>query len=274
MFRTKRVKKSKIRSYQKKPLWYKWMIKYRLIFHIGFIASLVIAWLLLLSFVLQRTIFSSKYMIRDVTYSATTTALFDDPYLYAAVTNAFSWENYYRTTWFTKDDIVSDLQEEYTLIDSLQIEQEDQNTIHITMSFFDPTLVFITPNQRVAIFEEQFYFLVSWNTLWEQSLQLELPSYTSWTSLQGIFYQIDEYELKRIADTVHTTLWSQHISSFIYLPWGKLFFIVYKGKTIYFNLEQDINIQLAKLIDIENRYEWFETLERIDLWSVEDSIVR
>jgi len=43
---------------------------------------------------------------------------------------------------------------------------------------------------------------------------------------------------------------------------------------VYFHLTKDINLQLAKLVDLEAYFNEFDSLERVDLGSVDDSIVR
>ena len=250
------------------------MIKHRFVFHICFIASLIVAGIILTVFVFKKTLFSDKYMITDIAYAPESVTIYNDPYVYKAISQSFSWENYYRTKWFKKDDITRDLQNSFPLIDQISIDQQDTHIAYITITFHDPTIVFVTPLQKVAVYNDDLYFLVSGNQLWADSLHLWLPSYTSWYGLQGILYEIDEYTLEQLASTINETLWTEHISDFIYMPGGKLFFVNYKGKQVYFNLQQDVNLQLIKLVDLENRFEWFEQLERIDLWSIDDIIVR
>jgi hypothetical protein len=42
-------------------------------------------------------------------------------------------------------------------------------------------------------------------------------------------------------------------------------FVTYKSKRIYFHLDQEVNRQLAKLVDMENWYENFVNIQVIDL---------
>ncbi len=89
-----------------------------------------------------------------------------------------------------------------------------------------------------------------------------------------MLYAIDERQLAEYIHTIVDTLGEQHISEIIFLPGGMKLFLTYKGKQIYFHLDQEVNRQLAKLVDLENRYENFENIRTIDIGSIDDTIVR
>jgi hypothetical protein len=177
--------------------------------------------------------------------------------------------------WNHLDDLEKEIKIDYPLVESIVIAQSWDERAYVTLWFHDPTIVFRSPSGYTAVYEHTLYPLISWNTLGNDTLTIDIPRYTSgYTNLHGILYGMDEYKLKTYINTIQETLWAKHISEIIYLPgWMKLF-ITYKWKKVYFHLDQEVNRQLAKLVDMENRYPDFVNIWTIDVWSIDDSIVR
>lgn len=226
-------------------------------------------------FILQLTLFSSNKNIKDILYAPESVGIYDDPYLYKTITDEIIGRNIYLMKWYALDDILLLVQEDFPIVRSINVESSDRQRVYITIDFYKPTLVFQTPDTYVAAYNNQLFPLVSGNTLWQDVLTVQLPRYTSWaTSLHGVLYMMHETELKEKITTILETLGASYISELIYLPGGMKLFINYKGKKVYFHLDQEINRQLAKLIDLENYFQDFSTTSTIDLWSIEDIIVR
>lgn len=273
--RNKSVRASKIRKRQKVYPRKKRVIRHRKYIHLFVILSVIIGSVALISIFIKSTIFSSRYTITQVTYAAESVEQYDDPSIYNMISDSLLEKNYFWMKWYQFDDIKKNIMTAYPLIEEIEVTQENDATAHVTILFTSPTLVFRTPSQRVATYQQQLYPLLEKNNLGNTSLEIELPRYTSWyTTLHGIFHHIDEEKLYRISTTIIDTLGSKNIQEFIYLPGGQLIFVSYKSKRIYFNLQQDINAQLAKLIDFENWSTRFEQVSIIDVWSSDDIIVR
>lgn len=271
----RRKKIAKIRKRSKRKLSAHRYKKHHRHIYVFVILSLTLAFLLLMSLLIKNTLFASKYKIENITYHPQSVEIYDDPHIYKAVTESFLDKNYYRTKWFLIDDIKKQIQSDYPIVQDIQMILSQEQTIQIILSFHTPTLVFRTPSQRVATYQDQLYPLVSGNLLGSWSMHIDLPKYSSWfDNLDGILYHISAETLQTITASIYNTLWEKYITDFIYLPWGKLFFITYKGKQVYINLEQSIDAQLMKLIDLENRDPNFSEIYKIDVGSSDDIFVK
>ncbi len=222
------------------------------------------------------TLFAREYTIKEVTYDPESIAVYDNPVVYEAVSSAFSGKNYFMTKWFGKDELHTTVQSQFPLVSSIRFNQQTGNVIYARLEFNQPTLVFlIPPDRKVAAYGHDLYPLSSGNTLWSSSPVVNLPRYVTWfDNLYGILFKISETALLQYIQTIQNTLGADHIEDMTYLPWGEKLFVVYKGIVVYFHLTKDINAQLAKLVDLETYYNDFSTIHKIDLWSVDDSLVR
>ncbi len=238
---------------------------------VGFLVAFLIVVLLG-----RATLFANKYTIKKVTYDAESLAVYDDPIVYQAVSSAFSGKNYFMTKWFGKEELKATVQEQFPLVSSIRFNQQTGSSVYARLEFYQPTLVFLVPpDRKVAVYAHDLYPLVSWNTLGSSSPIVNLPRYTTWfDNLYGILFKIPETVLLQRIQTIENTLGAEYINDMTYLPGGEKLFLTYKGKEVYFHLTKDINLQLAKLVDLETYYTDFAIAETIDLGSVDDSIVR
>ena len=275
MRKKKNIKITKIRKRPKKK---RFLLRYKhhyRMMHIFVVASLIIAFGVLIFFLIKKTILSPKYTIGNVQYNEESVKTYDDPHIYKAVSQAFLWKNYYRTQWFGIQNITKDIQRKYPLVKKIEIQFINDQTIQVTLLFHDPILVFRTPSQRVAVYQDHLYPLIDKNLLAKNTLQIDLPRYSSgFDNLHGVLYTISAEKIKKITRSIYDTLWEKNINEFTYLPWWQLIFLRYKGKQVYLNIKQNIDAQLIKLIDLENRYPQFSTLNKIDVGSTDDIIVK
>lgn len=243
--------------------------------HIFVITSIIVATWVLILLLIHKTLFAPKYTIGNIQYNEESINTYDDPHIYKAVSQAFLWKNYYRTQRFGINEITKKIQQEYPLVKKIEIQFVNDQTIQVTLLFNDPILVFRTPSQRVAVYQDHLYPLIDKNLLAQNSLQIDLPRYSSgFDNLHGILYKISAEKIKTITTSIYNTLGEKNISDYTYLPWGQLIFFRYKGKQVYINIKQNIDAQLIKLIDLENRYPEFNSLEKIDIGSSDDIIVK
>ena len=271
----KKEAKKKIRTRNRKTSFNKW---FRTHSHTFKKIALIIWALFLLVWciaVFRFSFFSSDNTIESIVFAPESIEKYDNPELYTTLQKELIGENYYSLTRNLLKDIVSEIKKTYPIVDTVTIEQSWPQRWYVTINFFTPTIVFQSPSWFTAAYENSLYYLTSGNTLGNDVLTIDIPRYTSWyTSLHGILYAMDEIALKTYIETILDTLWEQHISEIIYLPWWMKLFVTYKSKRIYFHLDQEVNRQLAKLVDMENWYENFVNIQVIDLWSIDDIIVR
>lgn len=275
VFGNKKEAKRKIRTRNKKTSFDKWFRTHTSTIKKIALASGLILFLIACFIVFRILFYGSKNTISTVIFSPESIEAYDDPELYTVVQKEILWKNYYSLTRGWLKDIVAEVKEIYPLINEVTIEQSGPWRGYVNIVFHTPTIVFQSPSWFTAAYENSLYYLASWNTLGNDVLTIDIPRYTSWyDSLHGILYPIDEVALVTYIQTILDTLGEQHIAEIIYLPgWMKLF-IAYKSKKVYFHLDQEVNRQLAKLVDMENWYQDFENTQVIDLWSIDDIIVR
>jgi len=269
-------KKEKIRRRTKRSRFKQFYQQHRQLVTLGlYLVGFLIAFLVVV-LLGRATLFANKYTIKKVTYDPESLAVYDDPMVYKAVSDTFSGKNYFMTKRFGKDELNAAVQEQFPLVSSVRFNQQTGSTVYARLEFYQPTLVFLVPSDRkIAVYAHDLYPLVSWNSLWSSSPVINLPRYTTWfDNLYGILFKIPETTLLQRVQTIQNTLGAEYINDMTYLPgWEKLF-VTYKGKEVYFHLTKDINLQLAKLVDLEAYFNEFDSLERVDLGSVDDSIVR
>lgn len=226
--------------------------------------------------VFKQTIFSPRYTIWTVTITASSQEQYNNAVMYDKVESLITNKNYFLFNWRSKNEVIEELQTWYPFIEDIQLELIDDGSVLTTVTFDDPTIIFLMPEERrYWTYNEKLYSLGTGDFLGTESPVIQLPRYTQdLESIHWIFYRISEQRLLDVYTTVISTLWENNINEIIYLPWWQKFFLWYKGKRLYLNINKDVNRQLAKLVDLENYYEWFDTLSRIDLWSLDDIIVR
>lgn len=269
-------KKKKVRVRQKKTIFTALMVKIYKRQAIIFIATwlgIITVWTAL---VLKKTIFAPRYTLDTLLYNPETVSTYNNPEIYEFLNQELLGKNIYKLKRWWKEPILSATKEIFPIVDNFKIALEGNWVWYVTVSYHEPTLVFLLPEQRrYAAYQNDLYSLWTGDWLWYTSPIIELPRYTDWLeNIDGIFYQISEERLHETYQIITNTLWPKNIWEFIYLPWGQKIFLSYKEKRLYIHANKDVNLQLAKLIDLENYYEWFNNIGTIDLWSVDDSIVR
>lgn len=224
--------------------------------------------------IIKRTILSAQHTIHQITFSQESVLVYDHPSIYKAIGLAFSGENYYVLTRFQKQEKEEALKKQFPIIKSLTLERTATSQLRIDVTFYEPTFVFVTPQKQFATYQEAIFDLITGNLLWDSSIHLTLPDYTaSYATLDGIFYQVREADLHGAIITILDTLWSPYITAFSYIPGGSKLGITYKDKLVWFHLTKDINQQLARLIDLENNFTEFTTLQTLDIGSSDDPII-
>ncbi len=272
----KKSKKKKIRTRQKKGFsskvrnkFYRWQ---------KLIIVCIIVWVtaLVIYFISKNTFLAKSHTIEKVSIDPWSIDEYDNEDIFVLIQDQLLWKNYYKLRWSWKEQALNEVQKEFSLVKNFDITHESDSLWYVTIDYHEPTLIFLLPEQRrYAAYDNKLYQLWTWDYLWSESPVIELPKYTQeLENIEWIFHQIDEKRLLEVYSIVINTLWENNISEVIYLPWWQKLFLSYKWKRLYIHVNKDINIQLAKLIDLENFYTRFNNISVIDLWSVDDTIVK
>lgn len=124
---------------------------------------------------LKYTLFVPEYTITKVDYSLSNVKIYDDPYLYKAISTLIKWENYRVVQW-NEDSILKQLQITYPFVQSFTVTYKWPGTVFVKLSFEEPKLIVYQWNLRYAVYNEQFFQLLSGNNLGSGALSLELFS--------------------------------------------------------------------------------------------------
>lgn len=213
--------------------------------------------------------------MKTVTFSPTTELQLGYEALYTYTTDLLIGKSYMATKRFGFGKLKDNIRTAFPLVDDITLRQDGPGTVYVTMDFVDPTIIFHGPDGKVAAYESRLYPLSPGDMLWENTLTVEIPWYTSgYDSLDGILFSLDEETLASKVTMILDTLGEENLHTLIYMPGWEKFAVMYKNKQVYFSLNNEINIQLEKLIDIENNYKNFENLSVLDVGSIDDTIVR
>lgn len=267
--RSKKIRKRIL--FPQRETWKRWLIRRIPSFIIITVTIFVfvIGWV-----IIKRTLLSSKHTVTQISFSQESVLVYDHPSVYKSIGLAFSWKNYYIINWFEKDTIEWVLKKQFPIIKSLTFTRPSASQLLIDVTYFEPTFVFVTPAKQFATYKETIFDLVTGNLLGDSSIHISLPEYTAtYTTLDGIFFQVSEEDLSISINTIRDTLWVKYITTLDYIPGGSKLLITYKDKKVWFHLSKDINQQLARLIDLENNFTEFATLTTIDVGSSDDPII-
>ncbi len=268
--------RKKIRKRDKKN-YFAWVIWWVLKWQKALIAITSIFLFIILSiFLIAKTIFGPRYTLATILIDPESKIEYNNPLLFLAVQESFLWKNYFLMRWWWDRRIKDELMQSFPHINELEIELIDDQIAQVTIFYNAPTIIFLLPEQRrFASFNEWLFLLWDEDFIDTDAPVIELPRYTqSLENIDGIFFMLWEQQLVDIYNTIFDVLWEENVFEFIYLPWWERLFVTYKWKRLFFDLTKDINTQLAKLINVENHYENFERLVELDLWSLDDVIIR
>lgn len=124
---------------------------------------------------LKYTLFVPEYTITTVDYSLSNVKIYDDPYLYKAISTLIKWENYRVVQW-NESSILKQLQTMYPFVQSFTVTYKWPGRVFVKLSFEEPKLIVYQWNLRYAVYNEQFFQLFSGNTLGSGALRVELFS--------------------------------------------------------------------------------------------------
>jgi hypothetical protein len=235
-----------------------------LFFWIFFWVITFVYWIFLL---LKYTIFVPEYRINKIDYAQSSVNVYDDPYLYKAISSLVKWENIYILSW-NSDDIVSTIQEQYPFVQDIIITYKKSNTVLVKLLFYSPDIVLRYNEMKFAVYNEYIYQLFSGNMIGSGSIWLDVLTFSSWLALTGMFFQQSAKDI--LNDVLSIKQWFTSLASISYLP-GAHRMIVYLGnwQQVYINNAIDIEPQITNYQLLKKYYSDFKLLKEIDLWSLE-----
>jgi hypothetical protein len=167
------------------------------------------------------------------------------------------------------------LRKDYPFLRRVTIKSDGRQRFIVWVEYYPPRLVFRQWTRKRWTFQEYMLPISPQESWWNDQKEVLLPDYLDGIKhLTWIFYQIPEDSLATRIQIIRDTLPAETVSSITYIPWWEKVLITYKNKSVYIHLLKDIDLQLAKLIDLEQWYKEFQTVTMIDLGSSEYVIVR
>lgn len=231
-------------------------------------------WLLLFVYWLKGKIYAPKYHISKVIYTSWSFQQYKDPEMYSNISQMYSGTYYTALRMFREQNFsLSELQDKYPFIEDVEISQYANNTLVLDVKFIKPALRFRYKDEIYWVYNTYTLPIGSWESLWNGTPLMLLPIYLSGSSesISWVLYGIDVKKLLYDYLLIKTSSIPWTIT---YIPgWDK--YILWNDKLrIYFNAKKDINKQLFTLSLLINNYQPFKTLEQIDLWSIDNPIVK
>ncbi len=222
----------------------------------------------------QATILSSDYIIKTVRYDSGSVSLFDEPELYSFISRSLQGRNYHMIKIFWQRALFSEINQEFPMVESIDLFFLEKNTAAVSLQFYDPIMVLIVDENKFAVYDALHIVpLYKHNTLWQDVLHVNLANYISDVyDLDGIFFKIDPlllYEQIMLLDE-----YLQKPYELLYFPGAEKSRITAADwKILYFNHLGSIPNQLRKIDMLKKYYSDFDNLRQMDLWSLDDHTV-
>jgi len=221
-------------------------------------------------FVLKRTIFAEKYVIKNVTYAEDSVKLYDEPYLYKAVSDQLKWHNYYMQKFLKKNKITRAIHNKYPMVSKVEFSYTVPNEIIVQVSFFEPDVLIMYKKRRFALQWNFYYEIFSGSMLWNSGVEeLWLPMYLpEINNLNWIFYDIEPKDLTQWLTVLLQKF--TYAEKIVYLPASqRIIVLLPEWKKIYINCIRSAETQFDSYDKLKKYYKWFSELYEIDLGSLE-----
>lgn len=166
----------------------------------------------------------------------------------------------------------------YPLLQDIDL-STDQKTAYLNFVYEAPYFVISDYTQQYhrVVWENELSPVQADDLIVQQAQRLLLPDYLEYTTtdqIEWMFYQIHSDTLQQIVQKILDILYIWDITSITFMPWWEKLMIEYLNKTLIFHLDKSIDAQLAKIVDISNFFDQYESVQRIDLGSSDDIIVK
>lgn len=231
---------------------------------IAFILFALVYWGFLL---LKNSLFDHQYVIKRVMYDSWDIARYDNPYLYKRINTRIKGENYYVANFY-KSRVLEDIQALYPIITDMTILYRSSNTVSIKLTFRPLDLIIRNQETLFGLVGSTLLPLYSWNSIANGTKILDLPPYLSGMNiLSGLFYRQSATWLIQQTELLYQ--WFPGLHHIEYLPWWERSIIFLDGKRFYVSNQGDIPNQIRNYELLKKYYKDYNSLEDIDLWSLE-----
>ncbi|MFA7717480.1 MAG: hypothetical protein WC875_02095 [Candidatus Absconditabacterales bacterium] len=217
---------------------------------------------------LKNTLFAKQYTIDTINYDSGDIQIYDDPYLYKAVTAQIKQENY-NVVRFNKNTILATLQGSFPFLKDMTITFINANTVKVDLIFQEPQLIIRNADQKYGVFRGHIFPIYSGNTMGAGVRILDLPDYLSgMNAMIGFFYRQSAEDIIQQTDLIYEAF-SGQIQHIEYLPGGERTIVYLKDKKIYINNLADVAQQIRSYQLLKKYYSDYASLKEIDLGSLE-----
>lgn len=232
----------------------------------------IVAGILILN--IRSRIYNSSYLISKVVFTTWSVSVYNDSELFSQIVSIYSW-SYYSTLRIggSVTSTIDDLIQNVTYVRSIETSSFANNTLLVRVVFKEPLLKFSYKEKEYGIYNNAFIPLSTWDTLGQQTPIILLPLYLSGMSenISWILYNISVQKMLNDYLILQTSPIKWSIT---YIPGGEKYVIWNPNQQVYFNTKKDISKQLSLLYILKNNYNGFEDLKQIDVWSLDNPIVK
>jgi hypothetical protein len=217
-------------------------------------------------------LFAKEYTIDTINYDSGNIQVYDDPYLYKAISAQIKKENY-NVVRLNKNTILATLQQSFPFLKDMKITFINANTVKVDLVFQEPQLIIRNAQQRYGVFRGHIFPIYSGNTMGVGVRILDLPDYQSGMNfMTGFFYRQSAEDLIQQTDLIYEAF-SGAITHIEYLPGGERTIIYLGNQKLYINNLADVAQQIRSYQLLKRYYSDFAQLTEIDLGSLESDKV-
>ncbi len=242
------------------------------------IITIVVIWICILLSILwnnlYQKVYSDQYLINNIRYTADSINSYNDPFLYNFISLSYICRYYFDIKIFGNDDIYEKkIKDQYPFIDSIVINNFNNNILVLDIKFIKPSLRFLYKNVSYGAYDKNLIVLWPQDSLWNGIPLVLLPIYLneSSKSISWLLYNINTDKMLYDLLLLKTVPISWSIT---YIPWWDKYILRNDDIRVYFNAKKDINKQLVVLSTLINQYRWFDKLQQIDIGSLDNPIIK
>lgn len=239
------------------------------IFKFIWVFSLIFVFIYFIVYLFRSTLFKTDYYIYNVNYSSDSVSKFDDAALYKIIKTQSQWENYYVLKYFKKSEILYLVRQKFPIVSDINFSFSSKNTLDVEVLFDELNFRIIIHDKVFGLYRWYTFMLYSWNSLWRNVTQIELPGYLSWLdNLKGLFFDYSFQDFELYMNTIIQFFGNDF--RFVYFPWsGRVWVFNKNWKVVYLNLKKDIKQQLDMYDFLIKYADDFSRFQEIDLWSLD-----
>lgn len=228
-----------------------------------------------LSMILSSTVFSSWNTINVIKFNNDSLKKIDDPFLYNDIMEKLKWKNFVVTRYLWLWKLKSELKKHYQIIDDIKLYKTQDNTVYVDVTFYKPSLIFNNTIKDIWVYKWHFFDISTGSSLYSWEIVINLPEYTKDWIFTWFFFKVSENQLHFQLEQIIKTFWNKYIKTISYIPWAaKTTVVLSDDKKLYFDNDKNVWEQLNKFLTLQKSYIWFNNLREIDLWSIDDIIVK